>query len=216
MNRIAIAIVACVAVTSFGKAAASPLDDLIEPRAGATACFTRAYDDAHLRANPKQTTTFIAAWMKYEKIAGSEMNALDFAFAIRRRGEVDALFSQGGCAWDKLANRDTSNNRLIGAFKKDEGAVCTTSARPDVFESLSAEEGGNLIIDRGKDNNTLMMYLDDSLLMVKRFNRDNALDITFGGDDRVFMLRRAPAKDCEFLEEAVTTPEPGVQDRRQR
>ena len=204
----------CLVMLS-GKASASPLDELIERRAGASACFTRVYDDAHLRANPKQRTTFIAAWMKYETIPESKQLTLEFSFSVRRRGEVDALFSQGSCVWDARANRDTSDKRLIAAFKKDEGAVCMQSARPDVLATISAEEGGNLIIDR-RDKNTLMMYLDDSLLMVKRSNRNNSLDIKFGTEDRVFMLRRTDTKECAFLEDAVMTPEPGVRDRRQR
>ena len=42
--------------------------------------------------------------------------------------------------------------------------VCLQSAQPDVFEATSAEEGGDLILDRGKDRDTLMVYLDDSLI----------------------------------------------------
>jgi len=194
--------------------AASPLDDLIEPRAGAGACFTRAYDAAHLRQHPAQKTTFIAAWMRYENVPEVATPMLGFSFALKRRGAADALFSQGGCYWDRRANRDTSNRRLISAFPRDEAAVCSQSARPDVFETVSAEEGGALIIDRGKDKNTLMIYLDNSLLMVKRAGRDNSLNIEFGPDDRVFMLRRANAKDCAFIEEAVTAPEPGAPGRR--
>jgi hypothetical protein len=217
MNRTIVTIVACAAVMMFaGKTQAGPLDDLIEPKAGATTCFARTYDEAHLRRHPKQRTVFIAAWMQYEKIPDSDMLALGFSFAIKRRGEQDALFSQGGCEWDALANRDTSNNRLISAFPRDEAAVCLQSARPDVFEAVSAQEGGSLIVDRGKDKNTLMIYLDDSMLMVKRAKRGDSLDIKFGADDRAFMLWRADAKECTFLEEAVMTPEPGVRDRRQR
>ena len=91
--------------------------------------------------------------------------------------------------------------------------VCLQSARPDVFETLSAEEGGDLILDRGKDRDTLMVYLDDGLTMVKRANRGNQLNIRFGADDRVFLLRRTDMKDCAAVEEAVTAPEPGVRRR---
>jgi hypothetical protein len=213
-RRIVTAVAACAAVMLLaGKAQAAPLDDLIEPREGTSACFTRVYDEAHLRQHPKQKTTFIAAWMKYEKLQGADITALAFSFAVRRRSDADALFSQGGCEWTAQANRDTSNKRLIEAFPKDEGAVCMQSARPDVFETLSAAEGGSFILDRGKDKNTLMIYLDDSLLMVKRAERGKVLNISFRADDRVFMLRRANAKDCAFIEEAVTTPEPGAPAR---
>ena len=205
---------ACCALLAAEAQAASPLDDLIPPKTGASACFVRAYDDAHLRAHPKQRITFIAAWMQYTELPEVSGPILNFSFAIKRRGERDALFSQGGCIWNEMANRDTSDRRLIPAFKKDEGAVCNQSARPDVFDLVSAEEGGALIIDRGKDKDTLMMYLDDGLLMVKRAKRDDTLDIDFGTDDRVFMLRRADAKACAFIEEAVTTPEQGAPEGR--
>ena len=46
--------------------------------------------------------------------------------------------------------------------------ICLQSAQPDVFEATSAQEGGALIMDRGKDRDTLMLYLDDSLILVKR------------------------------------------------
>ena len=72
------------------------------------------------------------------------------------------------------------------------------SARPDVFDVLSAEEGGYLILDRGKDSDTLVVYLEDYLNMVKQADRAKQLDITFGAADRVFLLRRAAAKDCAF------------------
>jgi hypothetical protein len=58
-----------------------------------------------------------------------------------------------------------------------------------------------------------MIYLDDGLLMVKRAKRDDSVDIAFGSEDRVFILRRADAKTCAFVEEAVTTPEGGVGQR---
>jgi hypothetical protein len=205
---------ACSALLAGEAQAASPLDDLIPPKEGASACFVRSYDEAHLRAHPKQRITFIAAWMLYEKAPDASGPILNFAFAIKRRGERDALFSQGGCVWDALASRDTSNRRMIPAFKGDEGAICNQSARPDVFDVVSAEEGGDFIIDRGKDKNTLMMYLDTGLSMVKRAKRDDVLSIDFGPDDRVFMLRRADARECAFIEEAVTTPEPAARDGR--
>jgi hypothetical protein len=203
-----------LAFSAAGKVQAEPIDDLLAHRVGATACFTRTYDETHLRQHPRQKTTFIAAWMKYQKLQDAEGIALSFSLAVRRRGDRDALFSQGGCQWSATANRDTSNNRLIAGFPKDEGAVCLQSARPDVFEAISAEEGGNLILDRGKEKNTLMIYLDDSLTMVNRAHRGRQLHIVFDTDDRVFILRRANAKDCAFIEEAVTAPEPGARDRR--
>jgi hypothetical protein len=192
---------------------AGPLDDLIKPQAGSSACFSRVYDAAHLRSHPRQKITTMTMLMSYEKAHSSPDLILNIALAITRRGDPAALYSQGGCGYDEHANRDTSNNRLIKTYPKEAGFVCMQSARPDVFEAVSAEEGGDLIIDRGKDRDTLMVYLDKGLTMVKRADRSDQIGIEFGADDRVFLLRRAAAKDCEVLKEAVTTPEPGVRAR---
>ena len=194
--------------------AATALDDLIQPVANSSACFSRVYDNAHLKKNPRQKTTSMTVWLKYQPpLASGGGLVLGSALAMTFRGGADALFSQGDCAWDERANRDTSNNRLIKTFPRQAGAVCLQSARPDVFEAVSAEEGGHLILDRGRDRDTLMVYLDDRLTMVKRTNRAGQLEIRFGSDDRVFLLRRTGMKDCASVENAVTDPEPGVPPR---
>jgi hypothetical protein len=181
--------------------AETPLDDLIKPELNSAACFTRVYDAAHLRAHPKQKTTAMTVWMKYENIGGAPpVMALAISLAVKQRGDPAAMYSQGGCDYQKTANRDTSDNVLIKTYPKEAGFV-------------SAEEGGSLILDRGKDRDTLMVYLDDSLIMVKRANRGKLIGMKFGADDRVFMLRRTDMKDCAAVEEAVTMPEPGVAPR---
>jgi hypothetical protein len=193
--------------------AETPLDDLIKPELNSSACVTRVYDAAHLRANPKQKTTAMTVWMKYENFGGTPpVMMLAIALAIKQRGDPAAMYSQGGCDYQKIGNRDT-DNVLIKTYPKDAGFVCMQSARPDVFDAVSAQEGGDLILDRGKDHDTLMVYLDDSLTMVKRANRGKLIGMRFGADDRIFMLRRADMKDCAAVQEAVTTPEPGVRPR---
>ena len=195
--------------------AATPLDDLIEPAAGQSACFTRVYDGDHLRRNPQQRTAAITVWLSYEQMGGSPPGiGLGLGLGISRRGDPTPLFAQGGCNWDERANRNTSDQRLINRFKKDAGTICIMSAEPDVFEATSAQEGGHLIFDRGQDRDTLMLYLDDRLTMVKRTNRSRQLDTRFGPDDRVFLLRRSDSKACAVVENAVTEPEPGVRRRR--
>ena len=209
------ALAAVLVLAPLAAKAGTPLDDLIEPVAGQQACFLRVYKPDHLKAHPRQRTKSIAVWMKYEKLGGGTPGlALNVSLGITMRNDPATLFSQGGCDWSENANLDTSNNRLIKTYPKKAGAVCLQSAQPDVFEALSAEEGGSLILDRGKDRNTLMVYLDDSLVMVKRANRARHLDIKFGADDRVFMLQRVEPESCTELEEAVTTLEPGVGKRR--
>ena len=215
LRRHAVVAASLLALAASPAAAANPLDDLIEPADGKMACFARVYDAAHLKKHPRQKTVSMTVWLSYEPLGPDIPGVgLNNAVAIVQRGDPAALFSEGGCEFSEKANRDTSNQRLISRFPKDTGVVCLQSARPDVFLAVSAEEGGSLIFDRGKDRDTLMVYLDDSMLMVKRANRDAQIDVKFGSDDRVFMLRRAPMKDCDVVVEAVTTPEPGVRRRR--
>jgi hypothetical protein len=191
--------------------AETPLDDLIKPELNTAACFTRVYDAAHLLAHPKQKITAMTVWMKYENMGGDPpVIALAIALAVKQRGDPAAMYSQGGCDYQKTGNRDTSDNVLIKTYPKEAGFICMQSARPDVFDSVSAQEGGDLILDRGKTPDTLMVYLDDSLTMVKRANRGKLIGMKFGPDDRVFMLRRTDIKACAAVEEAVTKPEPGV------
>lgn len=214
MKRIALAIL--VALAPVAASAASPLDDVIEPVAGKDACFLRVYKPDHLKAHPKQKTKSIVLHMKYEPLGGGAPGiGLNIALGITTRNDPAALFSQGGCDWvAKGANRDVQGKPVIKTFRKDAGAVCLMSARPDVFDTLSAEEGGAVVLDVGKDRYTLMVYLDDSLTMVKRANRGKQLMAKFGPDDRVFMLQRVEPESCTEVEEAVTTPEPGVRKRR--
>lgn len=193
----------------------SPLDDLIAPKPGSSACFTRVYDAAHLRKNPKQTTTSMTVWLSYNKASGDPpvLAPPDLGIAITRRGDAQPLFAYGGCYWDEGVNRDVQDRPLIRNFKKTVGISCMMLARPDVFDVSSAEEGGLMILDPGKDKNTLMVYLDDGLAMVKRADRAKHIYVEFGADDRVFMLHRSAAKDCAAVEDAVTTPESNASRR---
>jgi len=193
---------------------ATPLDELIEPESGRSACFVRVYDAAHLRQHPHQKIAAMKVWMRYEALSdNAEGLALDLGIAIVQRGDATPLFAQGDCIWDERANINTSERRMIKQLDKDGAVACMISAQPDVFESTSAEEGGVLLMDRGKNNDTLLVYLDHALTLVKRTARQKHLFIKFGLDDRVFTLRRTDIKDCAAVEDAVTTPEPGVEPR---
>lgn len=213
-SRVAlIAFVLCVATLTSAQAQ-TPLDELIAPEKGRSACFVRVYDAAHLRQHPKQRITSMRVWMRYEELPGDvEGLALDLGVGLVQRGDPQPFYAQGDCIWDKRANINTSDRRMIKELNKDEAAGCLMSAQPDVFEASSAEEGGVLLLDRGKDNNTLMVYLDDRLTMVKRATRGKHVLLRFGADDRVFVLRRTDPKECAAVEDAVATPEPGVEPR---
>ena len=204
-----------VAWAATAAQAATPLDDLIAPKPGNSACFSRVYDAEHLRKNPKQTTTSMTVWLAYDKATSAPAVLLPpgLGIAITRRGDSEPLFANGGCSWDEGVNRDVQDRPLIKNFKKTVGISCMMLARPDVFDVSSAEEGGYLILDPGKDKDTLMVYLDTGLAMVKRADRAKDTFVKFGADDRVFVLHRSDAKACNAVEDAVTTPEPSAPRR---
>ncbi len=206
---LALATIALLAASA--ARAASPLDDLIARKPANNACFTRVYDADHLRKNPKQTTTSMAVSLAYDRAQGDPpvLTAPDLGIAIGRRGDSAPLFAQGGCTWDEGVNRDTSDRRMIKEFKKEAGVGCMMLARPDVFDVSSAEEGGYLILDPGRGGETVTVYLENYLVMVKQADRAKQLYTTFGADDRVFVLHRAAAKECDFVVRALTNQEPG-------
>ena len=162
----------------------------------------------------QQKMTEIKAWLLYRKEKSADPPTVDLGLAINQRGDAQPAFGSGNCYWDEGVNRDVKDRPLIKNFKKTVGITCMMLAQPDVFNVSSAEEGGLVILDPGKDKDTLMVYLDTGLSMVKRAARAKHNYAEFGSEDRVFMLRRTNAKDCAFIDEAVTTPEPGVRDRR--
>jgi hypothetical protein len=197
--------IALIAAGAASAAYATPLDDLIKPEAGNSACFSRVYDADHLRQHPKQRTKAVAVRLKYDKPDQPDVGiALEVGLGITQKDDPLPFFAQGGCSWNEHANRDISDRRILKNFTKEAGADCTMSARPDVFDVVSAEEGGYLIIDRGKDANTLMLYLDEVLTMVKQADRAKQLEVDFGPDDRVFLLHRADAKACADVTRALT------------
>src|SRR5262245_23102346 len=122
------------ALMAWPAQAATPLDDLLQPEKDNSACFQRIYDAAHLRQHPKQTTTAITVWLRYEAMRGTSNLALGFGIAISRRRDALPFFAQGDCNWDENANRDVGGRRLIDTLNKDQAAVCMIYARPDVFD----------------------------------------------------------------------------------
>jgi hypothetical protein len=205
MRMIAAALIAITLASS--EALSDPFSDLTKH--GGAACFRRDYDATHLKKNPRQQTTAMTLW-----IAGKgEMESGNIGLALTRRTDPQPLFLSGDCAWDNFK----SPPEWMPSFAKKAGAGCVTSAIPDVFpESSSAEEGGPVILDPSADGKTMIVHLDDSPSLVRRAERWKVIPLKLGRDDRVFLLRRTAPKDCDFVKEAVTTPEPAAPQGRPR
>jgi hypothetical protein len=185
------------------SAAADPYTDLIKD--GADACFRRVYDAAHLKNNPRQRFSSMTVWI------GAKTKGAEAGLALTRRGDPDALFISASCTWEEYKPGQKS---WMESFKKRAGAGCITLAVPDVFpDASSAEEGGGVLFDPAPDGKSMMVHLQDQQVMVRRAARRDKIAITLGVDDRVFLLRRTAAKDCDVVRDAVTAPEPPRQQR---
>ena len=64
------------------------------------------------------------------------------------------LFLLEAAAVREQRERPAPRIAMLVVQQGEAGAGCMMSARPDVFEASSAEEGGGVILDRGKDGKT--------------------------------------------------------------
>jgi hypothetical protein len=184
-------------------AVADPYTDLT--RGGADACFRRVYDAAHLKSNPRQQINAMTVWI------GAKTKGAEAGLAVTRRGDPDALFISASCTWEEYKPGQKS---WMESFKRRAGAGCITLAVPDVFpEASSAEEGGGVLFDPAPDGKSMMVHLQDEQVMVKRAARWDKISVKLGVDDRIFLLRRTAARDCDFVKDAVTAREPPRQQR---
>ncbi|HEX2215195.1 MAG TPA: hypothetical protein VHG27_00650 [Xanthobacteraceae bacterium] len=172
-----------------------PLPKLIERKVGASLCFARDYDAAHLRRNPAQTVTAVLMSLRYERDdAPPTLRA-----RLTRRGARAPLYVVGGCEWSAEANRDTSGNPLIRRYPKLAGVLCMAITGPE-----SDEEGGEFLIDLPTDGRTLMLYFDPQVAAWSGPDQSrNAPRVNLGREDQVFRLNRTEAQQCRELETAV-------------
>jgi hypothetical protein len=187
-------------------ALADPMSDLTKD--GNDVCFRRDYEAAHLKKNPRQQVTSMTVLV----MGSGDMRGGNTGLALTRRSDPQPIFLSGDCSW---GNFEGPPVHWMPSFTKKIGAGCVTLAVPDVFpESSSAEEGGGVILDPAPDGKTMVVHLDDSPSMVTRARRWKPVPLKLGRDDRVFLLRRADLKACDFVRDAITTMEPPLKDRQ--
>ncbi len=114
------AFVLALALASCGARAATPLDDLVAPPFdGKSACFSRAYDAAHLKAHPKQKIAAMKAWLLYRREKSTNPPTLDIGLEISQRGDAQPLFASGNCYWDEGVNRERPGPPPHQEFQED-------------------------------------------------------------------------------------------------
>ncbi|MGE3145834.1 MAG: hypothetical protein AB7K35_09630 [Pseudorhodoplanes sp.] len=184
-----------VAATGLpAPAADEPLKRILPPQDGASLCFRRVYDEAHLKRLPGQQTREALLAFRYRGDNGSHIESIQ----LMRRPPQPPLIFAGGCGWNPTsANIDTSGRRMIRSFTGKAGYDCIAVGAPG-----SAEEGGYFLIDLAADGKSATLHLDSPIApwMGGRVG-DHARHVDLSRDDRVFRLQRTEAAACAALQE---------------
>ena len=135
------------------------------------ACFTRAYDKAHLASHPKQNVTSIMLLLKGVTDPELRYNAgVDFRF--RKSGKH--FQATGDCPSVTLNEPASAPNALHCAIDCD---------------------GGSINVDL-KDADTVLVKLPSGIAVSGTGKDDAPSGDRFGSDDEVFKLTRAPVVTC--------------------
>lgn len=195
IHRPLLAIPVLLALAAPSLAADDPLVKILAPKDGTSACFERSYGAAHLKRHPKQQTTRILLSFRYQGNDGTHIERI----ALTRRGKAPPLYFAGGCDWSEGANRNTSGQRLLPSYPKNEGYACIALTAPG-----SAREGGFFLIDLARDGKSATLYFNTPIeAMEAADGRSVHGDVKLGRDDLVFWLKRTDASACRALEEAL-------------
>jgi hypothetical protein len=181
------------ALLGSSPVSADPLGELLSSTGGGV-CFVRNYDAAHLARNPKQDTRkVLLSLVKDSKFGGATLR-------MTLEGKTRTSVIVGECGWKARANLDVQDKPLLDTFKGGPGLDCHAYTSID---GMSAEEGGDFVIDM-RDSRTMVMHLPDSIaawLAIAR--RDRAKWAEFGKSDRVFKLERTDRISCKQMDASI-------------
>lgn len=173
-------------------ASADPLGDLLLSTGGA--CFARSYDAAHLARNPRQDTRKVLLSLAKD----SKSDAATLRLTLEGKARTSVIV--GECGWKARANLDVQDKPLLDTFKGGPGLDCHVYTSID---GMSAEEGGDFVIDL-RDEHTMAMHLPDSIAAWPAIaRRGRAKWATFGKDDRVFKLDRVDQVACKQINASI-------------
>ncbi|MDF2117498.1 hypothetical protein PY365_18100 [Roseiarcaceae bacterium H3SJ34-1] len=142
------------------------------------ACFSRAYDAAHLAAHPVQKATSMKVLVKMENDAETRQPTFRFVMGVTKRASKTLLTTGGDCG----QVRDG----------KEEGPVTRLGCGVDC-------DGGGLGIAMGEDNRSIRVSIARIRVSPKGVSAEEA-GADFGGDDdELFRLDRTAIADCASL-----------------
>jgi hypothetical protein len=138
--------IAALVASALPALAADPLAELVPARPGASACFARIYDAAHLKQHPRQAIRSVLLLLQRET-KHPENVVIRASFEDKSRGEAAVV--GGSCDWRPSGvNRGEHTRRLVPNFPKEAGVQCQAlpwwdvSARmPRCSRSISIRPG---------------------------------------------------------------------------
>jgi hypothetical protein len=175
-------------LAACGPAAAQTTDriaaliPILAPQPGNKACYSRAYDAAHLKTHPRQRVTamkFLLSVAAYDpKPAGAtkpeDLYYYTFAMSVLRHGDKRLLHTAGDC-------------------NSGDNILCTVDC-----------DGGSVTLDKMPPANTLIVRLNNENGITMFHDCDEgkkAVVVKAGADDKVFRLDKVAADVCKSLEE---------------
>ncbi len=185
---------------------ASAMGALLRDDVEADTCFARTYSAAHLARNPTQKTLSMRVALRREAVPDSI--GVEAMVLLRpetvRRGDKRRWKAIAGCRFDPTGNVDTqasspTSGRLRNpAYPRKDAIACQVTG-----ETLGSGDRGDFLI---KDVvGGAVVYINDSITMrtASTVSASTGRDVTFGGEDAVFSLDRAPKAACADLHAAL-------------
>jgi hypothetical protein len=190
------AIVLAVLLGASGGALAAgddnPLSRAVPHKEGTSACYSRTYDAAHLKAHPGQMTQSVMLSLRYERQSHT------VRIMLKEKNRPAPLYIVGGCGWSDKANLGVDDKPLIREFKATSGLDC------NAFSGLNSdEEGGDYPIDFAADGKSLTLYLINDVAAWLGTNQKKTIAAGLGKDDLIFRLERIDAAACRGMEKAL-------------
>jgi hypothetical protein len=194
-GRAAIVLTVMLGATCGALAASedNPLSRAVPPEEGASACYSRTYDAAHLKAHPRQMTQNVMLSLRYQQ--GQHIVRI----MLQEKNRPAPLYIVGGCGWSDKANLGVDDKPLVKEFKATSGLDC------NAFSGLNSdEEGGDYPIDFAADGKSLTLYLvDQTSAWSGPDQKKKTIRMRLGSEDLIFRLDRVDAAACRSMETAL-------------
>ncbi len=196
MSARAAIVLAVILGANGGALAASednPLSRAVPHQEGASACYSRTYDAAHLKAHPRQMTQSVMLSLRYEQ------GQHTVRIMLKQKNRRAPLYVVGTCGWSDKANLGVDDKPLVKEFKATSGLDC------NAFSGLNSdEEGGDYPVDFAEDGKSLTLYLvDQTAAWSGPDQKKKTIRMRLGSEDLIFRLDRVDAATCRSMETAL-------------